>query len=152
MNFKIKAEHYQVFHQDMVHGSHTMACDFDDLTTDEAEEKYTVGFCFSYTGVIQTTKDGSLGGIEIILPALREDPPDFYRKPVALDAEIKEFMVRNDSDTRALCCFVDEGTIFWLQNAGPFAKAVDCGDIVFYLDEEAVMTGFLVKIKEWNEG
>ena len=154
MNRKIKAERYQVFDQDMVHDTHTMSCDFDDLTTDEAEEKYTVGFFFSYTGVIQASKDGVLGGIEITLPKLQADPPEFLRKPVALDAEIKEFMVRNNSDTRALFCFVDEGTVFWLQNAGSCAKAVGCGDIVFYLDEEAAMTGFLIKIKEkeWNAG
>ena len=64
MNRKIKAEYYQVFDQDMVHDTHTMGCDFDDLTTDEAEEKYTVGFFFSYTGVIQASKDGVLDGGE----------------------------------------------------------------------------------------
>lgn len=152
MNMKIKAKHYQVFYQDMIHDTHTMACEFDDLSTDEAEEKYTVGFYFSYTGVMENTKDGDLGGIEIILPALRAEPPEFFRKPVDLDEEIKELMVRVDSETRTLLCFVNEGTLFWLQNAGHCAKAVDCGDIVFYLDEEATMIGFLIKIKEWKAG
>lgn len=152
MNRKIKAERYQVFDQDMVHDTHTMGCDFDDLTTDEAEEKYTVGFFFSYTGVIQATKDGVLGSIEILAPKLQAEPPEFLRKPVALDAEIKEFTVRSNPETQEFFCFVDEGTIFWQENVGICVKAVDCGDIVFYLDEEAAMTGFLIKIKEWNAG
>ena len=149
MNRKIKAEHYQVFYQDMIHDTHTMGCDFYE--EDEAEI-YTEPIAFSYTGVMVTTKDGRLGDIEIIIPKLQPEPPGFFRKPVPLDAEIKEFTVRSNPETQEFFCFVDEGTVFWQENAGTCVKAVDCGDIVFYLDEETTMIGFLIKIKEWNPG
>ena len=149
MNRKIKAERYQVFYQDMIHDTHTMGCDFYE---EDETEIYTEPIAFSYTGVMVTTKDGRLGDIEIIIPKLQPEAPGFFRKPVPLDAEIKEFTVRSNPETQEFFCFVDEGTVFWQENAGTCVKAVDCGDIVFYLDEETTMIGFLIKIKEWNPG
>ena len=139
---KIKARKYHVFRQDLVPEDHVVDYEFMDMNEDV--EVDMLRFAIS-GGMYICSGNGLLAEIEIVGYVPEENLPAFMSGTVSMDSSVQEFNVEQ-SKTASLCvCRGDGDTAVWYENARECTRAVNCGDITFYLDGDNTMIGFMIR-------
>lgn len=139
---KIKAREYHVFRQDLVPEDHVVDYEFMDMNEDVEVDmlRFAIG-----SGMYICSGKGLLAEIEILGYVQEGKIPAFMAGTVSIDSSVQEFKVEQ-SKTVSLCvCCEDGNTAVWYENARECTRAVNCGDITFYLDGDNTMIGFIVR-------
>lgn len=139
---KIKAREYHVFRQDLVPEDHVVDYEFMDMNEDIEVDMFQFA---QRGGMYICSGKGLLAEIEILGYVQEGKIPAFMAGTVSIDSSVQEFKVEQ-SKTVSLCvCREDGNTAVWYENARECTRAVNCGDITFYLDGDNVMIGFMVR-------
>lgn len=139
---KIKAREYHVFRQDLVPEDHVVDYEFMDMNEDIEVDMFQFAQC---GGMYICSGKGLLAEIEILGYVQEGKIPAFMAGTVSIDSSVQEFKVEQ-SKTVSLCvCREDGNTAVWYENARECTRAVNCGDITFYLDGDNTMIGFIVR-------
>ena len=140
---KIKAREYHVFRQDLVPEDHVVDYEFMDMNEDVEVDmlRFAIG-----SGMYICSGKGLLAEIEILGYVPEEKLPAFMAGTVNLDPSILQEFNVEQSKTASLRVWRGDGnTAVWYENARECTRAVNCGDITFYLDGDNTMIGFIVR-------
>ncbi len=139
---KIKAREYHVFRQDLVPEDHVVDYEFMDMNEDVEVDmlRFAIG-----GGMYICSGKGLLAEIEILGYVPEEKLPAFMAGTVSIDSFVQEFNVEQSKTASLRICRNDGYTAAWHENARECTRAINCGDIIFYLDRDNNMIGFIVR-------